>query len=189
MPAAGLMERRMKLKTKFSTFLDRVIEGFGMLGVLVLLFLLVLTNKEIVGRYFLNRPTAWSLEIIEYGLLYLTFLGAAWLLKNEEHIVMDIVYDQLRPGVQVWVNIITSAMAAIGCFIVTWYGVKACWGFYQTGQYFAAYLEPPKWIIVGIVPLGTLLLCVQFIRRTYGYFKRRKGFLEEKKRALGELEF
>jgi len=179
----------MKLIKKLGSFLDRTIEVLGIVGILALVGLLVLTNKEIVGRYFLNRPAAWSLEIIEYGLLYLTFLGAAWLLKNEEHIVMDIVYDQLRPSVKVWVNIITSAMATIGCMIVTYYGVKACWGFHLTGQYFAAYLEPPKWLIVGIVPLGTLLLSLQFLRRTYGFIKRRKNFFEEKKRVLGELDF
>ena len=89
----------MKLIGKLGSILDRAIEVLGILGILVLLGLLVLTNQEIVGRYIFNRPAAWSLEIIEYGLLYLTFLGATWLLKNVEHIVMDIVYDQLRPSV------------------------------------------------------------------------------------------
>ncbi len=174
----------MKLITKSVPFFDRAIGILGMLGVLIMIFLLVLTNYEVVARYFLNRPAAWSLEIIEYGLLFLTFLGAAWLLKDEEHIRMDIVIERLRPDVQVWVNIITSAMAAISCLIVTVYGVTACWGFYQKGQFYHAYLEPPKWIIVGIVPIGTFLLCIQFLRRTHAFWVRRKALLEER-RKLG----
>ena len=177
----------MKLIKMFTSFFDRAIGVLGMLGVFILVFLLVFTNYEVVARYLLNRPLAWSLEIIEYGLLYLTFLGAVWLLRDEEHIRMDIVIERLRPSVRAWLNIITSAIAAIGCLIVTWYGVTACWGFYQKGQYFAAYLEPPKWVIVGIVPIGTFLLFIQFLRRTYGYFKRRRGSLEERKKGLVEL--
>ena len=178
----------MKLTKMFTSLFDRAISVFGMIGVFILVFLLVFTNYEVVARYFLNRPAAWSLEIIEYGLLYLTFLGAAWLLRDEEHIRMDIVIEGLRPSVRAWLNIITSAIAAIGCLIVTWYGVTACWGFYRSGQYFAAYLEPPKWVIVGIVPVGTFMLSIQFLRRTYGYFKGRRGFLEERKKVWGELE-
>lgn len=178
----------MKPMTKFASFFDRALFGLGMLGVLVLVFLFLLTNYEVVTRYFLNRPAAWSLEIIEYGLLYLTFLGAAWLLKDEEHIRMDIVIERLKPAVQAWLNILTSAMAAICCLIVTVYGVTACWGFYEKGQFYHAYLEPPKWIIVGIVPIGTFLLFIQFLRRTWGYWVKRKGFLEERKKVLGEVE-
>jgi len=178
----------MKIVTKFSSFFDRTIVALGMLGVFILIFLLVFTNYEVVARYLLNKPAAWSLEIIEYSLLYLTFLGAAWLLKEEAHIKMDIVLEHLRPSVQVWLNIITSAIGAISCLIVTWYGVTACWGLHQSGQYFAAYLEPPKWIIIGIVPVGTFLLFIQFLRRTYGYVKRRRTFAEERKKGLGELE-
>jgi TRAP-type C4-dicarboxylate transport system permease small subunit len=178
----------VKIVTKFSSFFDRTIVALGMLGVVILIFLLVFTNYEVVARYLLNKPAAWSLEIIEYSLLYLTFLGAAWLLKEEEHIKMDIVLEHLRPSVQVWLNIITSAIGTISCLIVTCYGVTACWGLYQSGQYFAAYLEPPKWIIIGIVPVGTFLLFIQFLRRTYGYVKRRRTFAEERKGSLGEPE-
>ena len=104
----------MKLIKMFTSFFDRAIGVLGMLGVFILAFLLVLTNYEVVGRYLLNRPAAWSLEIIEYGLLYLTFLGAAWLLKEDEHIKMDIVIELLRPSVRVWVNTITSAIVGAG---------------------------------------------------------------------------
>ena len=178
----------MKLMKMFTSFFDRAIGVLGILGVFILAFLLVFTNYEVVGRYLLNRPAAWSLEIIEYGMLYLTFLGTAWLLREDEHIKMDVVNQQLRPSVRVWINTITSAIAAISCLIITWYGIKACWGFYEKGQYFAAYLEPPKWIIVGIVPVGTFLLFIQFLRRTCGYLKSRRVSFEEREKVLGELQ-
>jgi len=163
----------MRLASKLTSFFDRTIGSLAFLGCLVLGFTLLIVNYEVIARYLLNRPTAWMLEVVEYCLLYLCFLGTAWLLKEEGHLKMDIVLDRLSPRVQLWVNIATSIIGALVCLAVTWYGVKATWHLYLSGQYFAAYLKPPKYIIIAIVPIGCFLLSVQFLRRTYGFFKAR----------------
>ena len=137
--------------------------------------MLLIVNYEVVARYVLNRPTPWMLEIVEYALLYIAFLGAAWLLKEDGHIKLDIVLERLNPRVQAWFNIITSIIGAIICLFITWYGVKVTWDLYHSGQYFAAFLKPPKYIIIMIVPAGCFLLFVQFLRRTYGYWRSWKG--------------
>ena len=44
-------------------------------------------------RYFLNRPLVWVLELTEYALLWVTFLGAAWLLRQGGHVQVDVIVD------------------------------------------------------------------------------------------------
>jgi hypothetical protein len=36
-------------------------------------------------------------------------------------------------------------------------------------------LEPPKWLVVIIIPLGSILLLIQFIRRTRGFLKKLRS--------------
>ena len=151
------------------SFFDRTIGLLALLGAIILVFMMVIVDYEVVARYLLNRPTAWMLEVVEYALLYLAFLGAAWVLKEEGHIKMDLVLNRLDPRAQVWLNIATSIIGAIICLVITWYGVKVAWDLYQSGQYYAAFLKPPKYIIVAIVPVGCFLLFIQFLRRAYGY--------------------
>ena len=103
--------------------------------------------------------------------MYIGFLGATWVLKEEGHIKMDLVVNRLNPRAQAWLNIVTSFIGIIICLIITWYGILVTLHLYQSGQYFAAYLKPPKYIILSVVPLGCLLLFIQFVRRTYGYIK------------------
>ena len=168
----------MKLINKVTSGFDRAIVGFGVLGIILMVLTLV-----VFLRYFFRRAAAWSLEIIEFCLLFLAFLGATWLLKEEQHIKMDIVLERLRPKARLWLNVITSLMSAISCLIITWYGATACWGLYKSGQYFATYLEPPKYIIIAIVPFGCLLLSIQLLRRAYGFFR---GIAKEKEELLIE---
>ena len=63
----------------FDRFLDvsPVISGI----IIVLIMLAVCAN--VIMRYFLNRPIVGIDEISEYLLLFITFIGSAWLLREE----------------------------------------------------------------------------------------------------------
>jgi len=163
----------MKLLSKLNSLFDRTIGFLAILATILLAFVMLIVDWEVVARYFLKRPSSWMLEVVEFTLLYICFLGAAWLLKEEGHIKMDLVLSRLNPKAQLWLNVITSLLGAIICFITTWYGVKVSWDLHQSGQYFATFLKPPKYIIVGIVPVGCFLLSIQFLRRTYGFLRAR----------------
>ena len=66
-------------------------------------------------------------------------------------------------------NIITSTVGAIVCLILTLYGARVTWEMLETSYRIATHLEPPKFIILAIIPVGSFLLFMQFLRKTYGY--------------------
>jgi len=173
---------------KFASFFDRTICFLAIVGAVILFFLMIIVDYEVVARYVLKQPSAWEIEVVGYCLLYLCFLGTAWVLKEEGHIKMDLVLNQLGLRTQFWINIITSTIGIIICLIITWYGVKVCWDHYHAGLYYFGSLKPPKYIILAIIPFGCFLLSIQFLRRTYGYFKSRGDITKLKKASLSEHE-
>jgi len=160
----------MKLVRKLVTIFDRTIDLVTILAGILLVFITLIIGVAIASRYFLNRPMGWVTEISEYSLLYITFLVAAWVLKKEGHVKMDIVLNRLNPGTESMTNVITSAISAIVCFILTWYGAKVTWELFQTGYFTPTLLELPKFIIIAIIFIGSFLLFIQFLRRTYSYW-------------------
>jgi len=52
-----------------------------------------------------------------------------------------------------------------------WYGTLTTWHHFETGYYRPTVLEIPFAPIVAIIPLGSVFLMVQFLRRTIKYFK------------------
>ncbi|MFC2013766.1 TRAP transporter small permease [Chloroflexota bacterium] len=161
----------MKLLTKATAIFDRTISLIANFAAVILAFMTLIICYEIFMRYFLNSPTDWALEISGYCLVAITFLSTAWLLKREQHVKMDIMLNRLNPGDQSLMNTITSLLGTIVCLTVTWYGAKVTWEHFQSGQFFATMLEIPKWPLLLIITLGSLLLFIQFLRRTYGYLR------------------
>ena len=125
----------------------------------------------IASRYFLTRPIAWVTEICQYIILYIAFLVAAWVLRYEGHVKMDLVLTRLPQKVQSGLNIFTSTLCTLACFVLTWYGLKVTWDLYVEKAFTYTILEVPKYLIVWVIFFGSLLLCIQFIIRTLGYIK------------------
>ena len=130
---------------------------------------------DVTLRYSINRPITWVFEATEYSLLYITFLGTAWLLKKEGHVKLDLLLNMLKPKTRTFLNIITSILLALVCLLLTWYGTASTIDHFQRGVTSVKYYEPPIFIFLMIIPIGGLLLFIQSIKRTYGYVKQIKG--------------
>ena len=117
----------------------------------------------------------WVVETAEYSLLYMTFLGTAWVLKREGHVKMDLVLNRLKPGIQAILNIITSISGAVITLVVAWYGIQTTWDNFVDGSYELTPMEFPTALIMVIVPIGSFMLFIQFVRRAHGYFRSWRG--------------
>ncbi len=162
----------MKLLSKVGAIFDRTLDlSFIATGVLVI-FMMLSVGMEVTLR-FLRGGTVltWVMEVSEYSLLFMTFLGSAWMLRGERHVKMDLVLTRLNPGARAVLNFITSILGAIICFVLVWYGVKVTWEFLQTGVVIFTELQPLKWPILAVIPVGCFFLFVQFLRRAYGHLQ------------------
>ena len=157
----------MKVLAKFINIYDHIIDITTILAGILLIFLMLSVGLEVALRYFLGRPTSWVVEIAGYILLFIPFLVAAWVLKREGHVKMDLVLNLLSPQAKSLVNAITSLIGAIICFVLTLAGIKATVSFigYQT----PTILMVPKSLLIAIIFVGSLMLFIQFLRRTWSY--------------------
>jgi TRAP-type C4-dicarboxylate transport system permease small subunit len=135
------------------------------LGAAILAFLMIAVCWDVLARAFAGRPLTWVLEFTEYGLLYMTFLCAAWVLKTEGHVTNDVLFSRLSPKSQSLLNLITSILGAMICLVLTWFGAGVTWEKLQSGAYQPTPIEPPDFPIFVIIPIGCFLLSIQFVRR------------------------
>ena len=161
----------MNLVTKSTAIFDRIIGFLALLAAFVLVFMMLIVGTEVVSRYFLGSPIRWVVEITEYLLLFMTFLATAWVLRKEGHVKVDLVLNLLKPGAQPIVNIITSIICALMWLLLTCYGVKVVVDHIQIGYHMSTRLAPPAPLIIFIIPIGSFLLSIQFLRRAYGFLE------------------
>ena len=161
----------MKLLNKSTILLDRTIGVSFYFAAVLIIFMMLAISAEVLIRSVFGDPLSEMFEIVEYSLVFLTFLGGAWVLKKEGHARMDLLLSRLRPRSQAMLNIITSIICAIMWGLITWYGAKVTWENFQIGYYLNTILAPPLFPILAVIPVGSFLLFVQFIRRTYSFVK------------------
>ncbi len=161
------LDRRRRLLTKASSAFDSVLGALNFLGAAILAFLMIAVCWDVIARSFAGKPLTWVLEFTEYGLLYITFLCTAWVLRNEGHVTSDLILSSLSPKTRAAFNTITSILGAVICLILTWFGAEVSWGKLQSGAFQPTAIQPPDFPIFVIIPTGSFLLFIQFLRRAY----------------------
>ncbi len=156
---------------KLNSLLDSLIHAAAFLAGVILISIMLFVTVSVLLRYVLNRPIGWAVEVSEYSLVCITFFLAAWVLKKEGHVRVDLVVSYLSPAIQALLNTITSAISTVVCLILTFFAVKVTLELYGGGYFTPTILMIPKFIFIGVIGLGLLLLTLQFTRRTHTYLQ------------------
>ena len=164
----------MKIINNLSDVFDRFLNVMAFIAALLLVFIMLGVVTDVFLRFFFNKPIFWMIEVIEFALLYITFLGGAWLLARDKHVRMDFVINRVSPKTKAILNIITSFLCIIVFLILTWYTGKEAWELFKTGAVTETRLSLPQIIIFAIIPIGSFFLFLQFIRRHSGFLKTWK---------------
>jgi TRAP-type C4-dicarboxylate transport system permease small subunit len=147
---------------------DRVLKAGASIAGFLLIFVMLSICVELLCRR-IGHPLMWVMEATEYSLLYITFLGAAWVLDKEGHVKMDIIVDALGPKSQAFLGIVTSILGSVMSLYLVIYGARVTWEYYERGIVECTPLLTPTYIILLIIPLGSIPLFIQFLRRAYRY--------------------
>lgn len=140
--------------------------GMIFLAGLLLIFIMLSVCMDVIMRYFMNRPQIWVTEVIECLLLYVTFLGSPWLLREEGHISVDVLVNRVGPKTGALLGIISSVIGLFVSCTLAVYGFRLTWDFFQRNIYTPTAMEIPVSAIIVIIPVGSLVLFFQFARRT-----------------------
>jgi C4-dicarboxylate transporter, DctQ subunit len=151
---------------------DKLIDWFGHGAELIMVFILALIAIEVVVRFFMGNSIIWAIEVTEYCLLWMTFLAAAWVLKKEGHVMVDLVPNALTPRARTALLFTLSILGTVICLVYAYFGTWVTIDQFQKERLLSTIIRPPAWILFIIIPAGNILLTVQFIRRTTGLGKK-----------------
>ena len=170
----------MKSLSGLGRLFDRINFIMVILSAILILGLTFIVGADITLRYVFLRPLGWVKEVSEYILVALGFLVAAWILKDDSHVKMDLLLNKVSPKVRTLMNIVTSIISTVIVLIVAWFSLRVMADFYRTKLLNPSVMEPPKWVLLIPIFVGSLLLAIQFIRRTFSFIEGWKMLNKEK---------
>jgi C4-dicarboxylate transporter, DctQ subunit len=165
----------MKLLNWCIKILDYVSNSLTFFGGLLLVFIMLLIVAEVFIRYVLNGAIIWSLEVVQFSLLWMAFLAAAWVLKRDAHVRIDTVLNLLKPKFQSLLNMVTYSLGVAACLLLTYYSLVVTIDYFQKGTFFQGAMEVPKFAILAITPVGFFLLSVEFMKKVHGFLSKYRS--------------
>ena len=126
-----------------------------------------LRNIEVPG---LPRGLAWSNEISELMLYLITMCVAPWLLRQGQHIRVDILLRALPPRLAWYFEWVSDGLGFACCAVIAWYGARAAWSSYLSGAVNIKTLVTPEWWLLAVLPIAFVLLTIEMafrMRRLY----------------------
>jgi C4-dicarboxylate transporter, DctQ subunit len=133
----------------------------GVLLILVTFFVGYVILARIIG---ISSP-AWIVQFTEYALLWITFLGTAWVLGRGRHISIDLITSRLKPRMRIIFDIAHSVVGCAVCAVLCWFGFLTTWSMFQRGVTDVQVIDVAKYQVILIIPLGFFLLALQFLRK------------------------
>jgi TRAP-type C4-dicarboxylate transport system permease small subunit len=145
----------------------RILDGLMLVACLLLLAMALLIGADVVGRNAGLGGIAWSGEVSEDILYLMTLFAAPWLLRQGQHIRVDILLRALPLRIG-WLFEWIGDLLGLACSLYfVWYGWKVLAASYQAGAITIKTLVTPEWWLLVPLPLAFALVAVEFVFRMH----------------------
>ena len=155
----------MRVAQAYVRFVNRLNErvGFGVSWLTTLLVLVVC--YDVFTRYLLKSSLV-AVQELEWHLFALVFLiGAAYSLKHNRHVRVDVFYTRFSPRTRAWVDFAGSVLFLIPfCLIVVWSSKNFVYNSFVIGEISPDPGGlPARFVLKAAIPVGFVLLFLQGI--------------------------
>ena len=157
----------MKKRSPVIVLLDRLNVAMAWIAALMVLFMMLAISYAVAARYLWGESLPWVVEVSSYLMLYITFLGTAWLLRQNGHVEVDLVLSNLKPRTAAGFRAVTSVAGALVSLVLAWQGAVVTIDYFEREVTVMGILDTPQWMLVGVIPLGGFLLFIVFVARIW----------------------
>ncbi len=164
---------------RLSAIWGRLLAALALIGCLLLLLMklvivsdVALRNLAIAGW---PRGLAWSNEVSEWLLLLVTLCVAPWLLRQGQHIRVDIVLQPLPPLWAWWLEWLGDVVGLLTCLVLMAVSAKAAHASMVSGALSIKTLVTPEWWTLAPLPVAFALLSIEMLFRMHRLWRGERG--------------
>lgn len=155
--------------TSLSAAYGKLLEAFALVacGIVFLMMLMICTDVFLRNVPLLEslQGLSWSNEVSEYVLYLITMLTAPWLLRQGQHIRVDILLRALPARTGWYCEWATDVIALVCCIMMVAYGAQATYASYSSHALTIKTLVTPEWWWLAPLPVAFLLLGTEVLFR------------------------
>ena len=125
-------------------------------------FMAFLVTADIIMRM-MKMSIQWAFETTQWLSATMALLGGGYALLKGSHVKIDLVYKRFSLRIRAIIDIFTSVLFYVLCFVLIWHGSIVAYESFLTKATTGAQLNPPMYLVQLLVPIGGLLIGLQGI--------------------------
>ncbi len=161
-------------KTAALRWIDSACDLGGIIAAICLAFVTLSICYDVFMRYFFSAPTVWVQEMSIYLCIAIGYLACGYALKNDSHFSITLLVDRMTVANRRRMKIFThfAGIAYSAVFVIK--GYENARFAYDIGDTSSGLMATPLWIPWMLVPIGGLLLGLQFLKKMIEEIQNRK---------------
>ena len=143
--------------------IDRVNGAIGRAAAWAVLFVVVVQFVVVLLRYVFGLGSIWLSESIMYGHAILFMLAAAWTLRENGHVRVDVFYADAAPRTKAWIDLVGALLLLLPFMLVLmWFAlpyVARSWAILERSRETSGL--PVVFLLKTLIPLFALTMALQ----------------------------
>lgn len=161
----------------------KLFDLYFLIGVVAMALLAALVIFSVIARYFF--ALSWK-ELSEFNttlFAFTTFWGMGINVIKDEHVMIDIFYDRVKPARKRWLAIANYLIVLVVDLVFTWQGVKYV---QVAGKQLSMGMEIPMSFMYGIMPVCGVICAVCVLIKIAMLYKADLSYFAPKNVELGK---
>ena len=154
---------------------DAVLHAMAAIAAAALAWLMVSVIASVAMRNAGLQPFAWLFTSAEYSLLYMTMLGAPWLVRERGHVHIELVTAALPAGVRAWVSRGVALLCVLVSATLAWYGLELFLTNLERNDVDVRAYYFPRALLTVAFPLSFGFMAIEFARFVAGHELMHSG--------------
>lgn len=165
MARADSADRRGASLLRLADWLDRPGRHVGRAIVPLIFVMIAVIMTEVLGRYFIGRPTPWAYDVSGWLQVAYIFLGGAYALQRGYMVRVDLVFGVLPPRACALIDLtLGSVLFAAFAWVMIVRGFAFALTSLAMGETSSTGVwQGPVWPAKFLVPLGMILLSLSWL--------------------------
>ncbi len=147
---------------------DRLVDAMALVSAALLVWLMVAVVASVIMRNAGLQPFAWLFTSTEYSMLYITMLGAPWLVRKRGHVHIELVTAALPDPARILLSRLVAAACVAICLYLGWKGYQLVQTNLARGDFDVRSYYFPRWILTIAFPISFGLMAIEFARFVFG---------------------
>jgi C4-dicarboxylate transporter DctQ subunit len=147
---------------------DWLITALAVLAGAVVAIIFVLIVLDVAWRELAGGSFAFTLGVVEYGLLYFTLLAAPYLVRQKGHVFIEAMVVRFPRGLRRALEIIVYLLCIAATLVFAYFSLVLLMEKIQSGTLDIRGIDFPSWVIVAPLAPCYLLVALEFLRFLIG---------------------